>query len=370
MMSKNKQTKKRTRDPSTDASQTKSKRRKKIYCICRKPDDGSAMIQCPKCCEWLHYSCINMKENKVVYCDEFFPCPFCTKNTKNTQNTNSKNAKYNINDQLENAKNVQDLSTILKTIPLHTIKHFIGNEIKNDNVNESISRHIKCNSINDILSPDAIQLIISFDSNRNKHKIVCKQWNKLCNKENTIQLRKEYQKIKQQIIGDKQEHHLMNKIKEIRSEKYEILSKLGRDKAKIEQKYKQMIEDLENLSMYQCKKCGGKTQDNAWFCKCTTCKKELCICSMLQCEAGDGHECGSEEYYCSAACDRRGVCNGCERALCSWCFENERANCDKKMCESCTRVHTTYDHDECYPFDSTETAVTLCENCFEYEDDP
>jgi hypothetical protein len=34
----------------------------KLYCVCRKPDNGEFMIQCDKCNEWFHGDCVNEKE--------------------------------------------------------------------------------------------------------------------------------------------------------------------------------------------------------------------------------------------------------------------------------------------------------------------
>ena len=31
-----------------------------VYCICRKPDEGSKMMQCGKCEEWYHMACLNL----------------------------------------------------------------------------------------------------------------------------------------------------------------------------------------------------------------------------------------------------------------------------------------------------------------------
>ncbi|SJL03788.1 uncharacterized protein ARMOST_07145 [Armillaria ostoyae] len=42
---------------------TKTTKSKKVYCICRKGDDGTPMIQCAECTDWYHFSCVNLTEN-------------------------------------------------------------------------------------------------------------------------------------------------------------------------------------------------------------------------------------------------------------------------------------------------------------------
>ncbi|RUS20403.1 hypothetical protein BC937DRAFT_95291 [Endogone sp. FLAS-F59071] len=42
-----------------------SKRGRKVYCICRMPDDGNTMVQCDACKEWYHIACVNLSEEEV-----------------------------------------------------------------------------------------------------------------------------------------------------------------------------------------------------------------------------------------------------------------------------------------------------------------
>ena len=41
----------------------KSQEEVPVYCICRLPDDGSVMVQCEKCSEWYHTSCVQIPKN-------------------------------------------------------------------------------------------------------------------------------------------------------------------------------------------------------------------------------------------------------------------------------------------------------------------
>lgn len=46
-----------------------------VYCICRKPDGGSLMVECAGCTEWFHLHCIGMMENDLPESD--WLCPHC-----------------------------------------------------------------------------------------------------------------------------------------------------------------------------------------------------------------------------------------------------------------------------------------------------
>ncbi|PBK99443.1 hypothetical protein ARMGADRAFT_503355 [Armillaria gallica] len=45
------------------STRTKVTKSKNVYCICRKGDDGTPMIQCAECTDWYHFSCVNLTEN-------------------------------------------------------------------------------------------------------------------------------------------------------------------------------------------------------------------------------------------------------------------------------------------------------------------
>ncbi|RUP48320.1 hypothetical protein BC936DRAFT_144708 [Jimgerdemannia flammicorona] len=55
---------------------TGSKRGRKVYCICRQPDDGDTMIQCDICREWYHIACINLSEEEADKMEKF-SCDTC-----------------------------------------------------------------------------------------------------------------------------------------------------------------------------------------------------------------------------------------------------------------------------------------------------
>jgi predicted RNA-binding Zn-ribbon protein involved in translation (DUF1610 family) len=46
------------------------------YCICRQPDDGSFMIHCDSCGDWMHGRCINISRQLAETIDEY-KCPRC-----------------------------------------------------------------------------------------------------------------------------------------------------------------------------------------------------------------------------------------------------------------------------------------------------
>ncbi|KAI9142533.1 hypothetical protein BKA69DRAFT_1013845, partial [Paraphysoderma sedebokerense] len=48
-----------------------------LYCLCRKPNDGSFMIQCDKCSDWFHGACVNVTEEESSHF-ETYVCPPCS----------------------------------------------------------------------------------------------------------------------------------------------------------------------------------------------------------------------------------------------------------------------------------------------------
>eukprot|EP01083_Nonionella_stella_P000897 2559_1 len=50
-----------------------------LYCICRKKDDGSKMVECDYCNEWFHIRCINVSKArfKKIKKGASFDCPTC-----------------------------------------------------------------------------------------------------------------------------------------------------------------------------------------------------------------------------------------------------------------------------------------------------
>ena len=49
-----------------------------IYCECRCPDDGKQMIECEKCKEWFHATCVTIKSAKN------YKCTFCLNTVKDS----------------------------------------------------------------------------------------------------------------------------------------------------------------------------------------------------------------------------------------------------------------------------------------------
>ena len=48
----------------------------KLYCICRQPALNYFMIQCDRCGEWFHGSCVGITRQKAARIKEFY-CPLC-----------------------------------------------------------------------------------------------------------------------------------------------------------------------------------------------------------------------------------------------------------------------------------------------------
>ena len=52
-----------------------------LYCVCRRPDDGSFMLGCDSCDEWFHGSCIQITQQQAEAIDHYI-CEACTLKTK------------------------------------------------------------------------------------------------------------------------------------------------------------------------------------------------------------------------------------------------------------------------------------------------
>ena len=54
----------------------KSFRKFSFNCLCRLPNSGDSMVQCCKCKEWLHFTCIGLDEDATL--PEEWSCKVCT----------------------------------------------------------------------------------------------------------------------------------------------------------------------------------------------------------------------------------------------------------------------------------------------------
>ncbi|KAJ3824385.1 hypothetical protein EV361DRAFT_927257 [Lentinula raphanica] len=52
----------------------------KVYCTCRKGDDGTPMIHCSQCNDWLHFSCVSLDETDAEDISVYV-CPTCSEKT-------------------------------------------------------------------------------------------------------------------------------------------------------------------------------------------------------------------------------------------------------------------------------------------------
>ena len=42
----------------------------KLWCLCRRPDDGKFMIECDECGEWLHNDCVGLSSSQGLRMEE------------------------------------------------------------------------------------------------------------------------------------------------------------------------------------------------------------------------------------------------------------------------------------------------------------
>ena len=53
-----------------------------LYCLCRRPDDGTFMVACDTCPEWYHPICIGIPEVELQAMTKYI-CVKCSSKTKN-----------------------------------------------------------------------------------------------------------------------------------------------------------------------------------------------------------------------------------------------------------------------------------------------
>ena len=46
----------------------------RLYCLCKRPNDGFFMIQCDRCKEWFHGACVQVRQGQYGRDDPYF-CP-------------------------------------------------------------------------------------------------------------------------------------------------------------------------------------------------------------------------------------------------------------------------------------------------------
>eukprot|EP01083_Nonionella_stella_P303152 1048231_1 len=287
-----------------------------VYCICRQGHNSKngGMIQCGGCLEWFHFRCLNIKEGSVFYHDDkSFPCPFCS-------------------------------------------------------------------SITDKLPDDVMQSILQFDSNRTRaqNRRVSRKWNEISNKIDEAAFRKVKEEIKKRQPKDIKETYLMKQMDLVTDKMYLALKRLDKDieaieknKKRIKAKYKQLVNDLGLLSRYRCNECGINGYDNVRDNRttCDTCKKEMCDCTAVRCEAGDGCDCASS--FCTECELQLKECPACGRALCRYCSElsgkyDQCRQCGGQVCESCVEHREETHYTGGAPWDYEIETQTWCKMCYEY----
>lgn len=55
-----------------------------LYCICRKPYDGKAMVACDQCDEWYHMACLGLRSSPKL-----FICAACKPETDELLSTST-----------------------------------------------------------------------------------------------------------------------------------------------------------------------------------------------------------------------------------------------------------------------------------------
>ena len=176
---------------------------------------------------------------------------------------------------------------------------------------------------------------------------------------------------------------IFKEISNIEDMKEEILKKMAEEyrirKQQITKEYDRYVEQLRKLSRdyiqcENCHECGIDGYDiGIVTCSAKGCNNKRCGKCMLRCEAGDGDECYSEEYYCSEECDQRVWAECCDRALCvGYCAKQPKRDCDRcgdKVCDSCVTYKTRVEEWGQSPFEIGHVVKAYCKDCHKNEDD-
>ncbi|CAL1288413.1 unnamed protein product [Larinioides sclopetarius] len=108
-------------DISTDQDSSEEDDPKKLWCICRKPHNSRFMIQCDKCEDWFHGSCVGVTKQygrQLEKQKKEWNCPNCrlkgesspqkaeksSKQAADIESPNEKNSKTDLEDELDNRK--------------------------------------------------------------------------------------------------------------------------------------------------------------------------------------------------------------------------------------------------------------------------
>ena len=60
----------------SDGAETVAAEDSQLYCLCRRPWQGRFMIQCDRCDEWYHGTCVNVTPSEALNIDQY-ECPKC-----------------------------------------------------------------------------------------------------------------------------------------------------------------------------------------------------------------------------------------------------------------------------------------------------
>ena len=104
--------------------------------------------------------------------------------------------------RIDSASSVQALLSFLECVDMNVLKQFAHSIINTLDPKATSSVYHRAMSINEVLSDDAMQHVLSFlPSNRNR--TVCKSWNQLLRQNETKTLRNPYQSVKDSDLSTK-----------------------------------------------------------------------------------------------------------------------------------------------------------------------
>eukprot|EP00485_Elphidium_margaritaceum_P003312 CAMPEP_0202693298 /NCGR_PEP_ID=MMETSP1385-20130828/7446_1 /ASSEMBLY_ACC=CAM_ASM_000861 /TAXON_ID=933848 /ORGANISM="Elphidium margaritaceum" /LENGTH=372 /DNA_ID=CAMNT_0049348957 /DNA_START=31 /DNA_END=1149 /DNA_ORIENTATION=- len=102
------------------------------------------------------------------------------------------NFKERIQSFVDGVEDVRELYALMTFIPLDSIQDFVRNEIETFTSITSKSAYYGSLPIDDMLSPQVVQLLLSFNQSQHSQALVSKSWHMLCGRNQVIHLRHIY----------------------------------------------------------------------------------------------------------------------------------------------------------------------------------
>ena len=214
---------------------------------------------------------------------------------------------------VQKAETADDLSSLLKLIPLHQIKDFLHSTMDSMDPHLRTSLYMRMNPIDNILSNDVIQLILSFLPFQSTNTLINKNFYSLIRRNMMMKECKSRERDYETVIQSKHKEIKVlraKKIKEMRmvTRKYDPL--IHRFKSDLEHMMHAEDESLDGIKY--CRRCITKRKTDDMI-QCSSCFRIECVECINGC-----NECG--EVYCGDCREAEFSATQCGLKLCDGCF--------------------------------------------------